>query len=193
MNKMSPNVPPKQPAICVFCGSSPGIDPDFAAAARRLGELIAKNGYQLIFGGGGVGLMGEVAAATSEHQGKILGIIPDFLRHLEPPLHVKSEIVITATMNDRKAQMFAASDAFIVLPGGLGTLDELFEAHTNAQLGLHKMPIILVNTKNYWDPLLALIDHMIANEFARPVTRDLLTVVNTPEEAIAYVAEHVKV
>lgn len=193
MNKMSPNMPRKRPALCVFCGSSPGIDPDFAAAARRLGELIAKNGYQLVFGGGGIGLMGEVAAATSEHKGKILGIIPDFLRHLEPPLHVKSEIVITSTMNDRKSQMFAASDAFIVLPGGLGTLDELAEAHTNAQLSLHTKPIILVNTKNYWNPLLTLIDHMIANEFARPPVKNLLTVVDTPDEAITFIAEHVKV
>ena len=188
---MSP-VLPLRPALCVFCGSSPGDDPAFAAAAGRLGDLIATENYKLVFGGGGVGLMGVVAAAVARNRGKILGMIPDFLRHVEAPLNVESEIVITTSMNDRKSQMFAASDGFVVLPGGLGTLDEFAEAFTGAQLSLHKKPIYLVNTKNYWNPLLALIDHFIAHEFAKPSARSLFTVVSSPDEAITAFAAHVK-
>jgi uncharacterized protein (TIGR00730 family) len=192
MNKHPNDVPHKRPAICVFCGSSHGKDPAYTAAAQRFGALIAENGFELVFGGGGVGLMGEVAASVAKKRGKILGIIPGFLRHLEPPLSVASHIVVTETMSDRKNKMFDAADGFAVLPGGLGTLDEFAEAFTAAQLHLHKKPIILINTKNYFAPLIALIDQFIAEGFAQPAVRNLFQVVATPEEAMKiFVARHV--
>jgi uncharacterized protein (TIGR00730 family) len=194
MNKIPNDVPHKRPGICVFCGSSHGKDPAYTAAAQRLGELIVAEGFELVFGGGGVGLMGEVAASVAKHNGKILGIIPSFLRHLEPPLNVPSQIVVTETMSERKNKMFAAAEGFVVLPGGLGTLDEFAEAFTGAQLHLHKKPIVLVNVKNYFDPLIALIDKFVAEGFAQPPVKDLFQVVATPEEAMAiFVARHVSI
>ena len=172
------------PGICVFCGSSHGDDPVYARVARTFGVLIAKNGFRLVFGGGRVGLMGEVAHGVTEHEGQILGIIPGFLRHLEPPLRVASKIVVTETLHERKTKMFEAADGFAVLAGGLGTLDEFFEAFTAAQLGQHTKPIVLINTKNYFEPLLGLIEHSIAHGFADPATQDLIKVVGTPEDAI---------
>ena len=184
MKKLSSEQPARRAAICVFCGSSHGVDPDYTVAAQRLGDLLVENGFELVFGGGGVGLMGEVAISVSRGGGKILGIIPGFLRHLEPPLEVRSQIVITDSMNERKAKMFDACDGFAILPGGLGTLDEFFEALTNAQLHLHTKPIVLVNTKDYFAPLLKLIDHIVAEGFAQGAIRDLYNVVDTPEETI---------
>ena len=191
MNKMTPDLPARRPAICVFCGSSQGSDPAYAEAAARFGTLLVQNDFDLVFGGGGVGLMGEVAASVARSNGKILGIIPNFLKHLEPPLHVASQIVVTETMNDRKAQMFAACDGFAVLPGGLGTLDEFFEALTYAQLHLHEKPIVIVNVKNYFAPLIALIDHMVTHGFAHASAKDLMHVVATPEDAIKVFAARV--
>ena len=191
MNKMTPDSPQRRPAICVFCGSSFGNDPAYAESAQRFGTLLVESGYDLVFGGGGVGLMGTVAASVSSAGGKILGIIPDFLKHLEPPLHVASEIVVTETMNDRKAKMFTACDGFAVLPGGIGTLDEFFEALTYAQLRQHAKPIVIVNTKNYFGPLLALIDHLVAERFAHESIKGLMQVVETPEDAIKILADRV--
>jgi hypothetical protein len=151
---------------------------------------MVERGFDLVFGGGGVGLMGEVALAVSKAGGHILGIIPTFLRHVEPPLKVSSEIVITDSMNERKARMFAAADGFAVLPGGLGTLDEFAEAFTASQLQLHAKPIVLVNVKNYFDPLLALIDHFIANGFAGAQVRTLFQIAPTVEDALAIFAAH---
>jgi len=191
MKKMTSDLPSRRLAICVFCGSAHGRDPAYTEAAQRLGQLIVENGFELVFGGGGVGLMGEVAASVSRGGGKILGIIPNFLRHLEPPLHVKSQIVVTESMNDRKARMFAACDGFAVLPGGLGTLDELSEALTFSQLHLHAKPIVLVNTKNFFATFIALIDHYVAEGFVKPSARDLFKIVETPEEAIKIFAARV--
>jgi hypothetical protein len=151
---------------------------------------MVKEGFDLVFGGGGVGLMGETALAVSKAGGKILGIIPDFLRHLEPPLEVSSEIVITQSMNERKARMFEAADGFAVLPGGLGTLDEFAEAFTGAQLRLHAKPIVLVNVKNYFAPLIALIDHFVAQGFAGAHVSQLYQVAATVEDAIAIFSAH---
>ena len=190
MNRMPAHLSPQRPTICVFCGSSHGSDPAYTEAARRFGTMMVEHGFDLVFGGGGVGLMGEVALAVSKAGGHILGIIPSFLRHVEPPLKVASEIVVTDSMNERKARMFAAAGGFAVLPGGLGTLDEFAEAFTGAQLQLHDKPIVLVNIKNYFDPLLALIDHFIANGFARAGVRDLFQIAPTVEDAIAIFAAH---
>lgn len=195
MNQVSrsdPNLPPrKRPAICVFCGSSHGSDPAYTATARRFGELMAKQGFDLVFGAGGVGLMGEVAGAAAKAGARVTGIIPDFLRHLEPPLATSSEIIVTQSMNERKARMWASSDAFAVLPGGIGTLDELAEALTGAQLKVHSKPIVLVNTKNYFVPLIALLEHFVAQQFMRASVLDLIQVVPTVEAALDAITAHV--
>ena len=190
MNKMPSALTPARPTICVFCGSSHGADPAYTEAARRFGTLMVEEGFDLVFGGGGVGLMGETALAVSKAGGKILGIIPSFLRHVEPPLKIASEIVITESMNERKALMFAAANGFAVLPGGLGTLDEFAEAFTGAQLRQHAKPIVLVNIKNYFGPLVKLIDHFVAEGFAGPSVKELFQLAPTVEDAIAIFAAH---
>jgi len=189
MNRMPSKISPARPTICVFCGSSHGADPVYTEAARRFGTLMVGQGFDLVFGGGGVGLMGEVALAVSKAGGHILGIIPTFLRHVEPPLKVASQIVVTDSMNERKARMFAAADAFAVLPGGLGTLDEFAEAFTGAQLRLHAKPIVLVNIKNYFDPLLALINHFVAQGFAGAHVTQLIHLAPTVEDAMKILVE----
>lgn len=195
MNKMTPKSELgsiRRPAICVFCGSSHGRDPIYTETAQRFGKLMVEAGFDLVFGGGGVGLMGEVAKATAMAGGKVLGIIPSFLRHVEPPLKISTEIVITESMNERKARMFEASDAFAVLPGGIGTLDEFTEAHTAAQLGVLSKPIVIVNVKDYFAPLLTLIEHFVAEGFAKPETLKLYTVTPTVEEAIAFLSAQIQ-
>lgn len=190
MNRMPTKFTPARPTICVFCGSSHGAKPIYTDTARAFGKAMVEAGFDLVFGGGGVGLMGETAMAVSKAGGKILGIIPSFLRHLEPPLTVSQEIVITDSMNERKARMFAAADGFAVLPGGLGTLDEFAEAFTGAQLRLHAKPIVLVNVNNYFAPLIALIDHFVAEGFARAGVKDLVRVAPSVEDAIAIFSAH---
>src|SRR5262245_45249472 len=184
MNKMTIEPPVNRLAICVFCGSSHGADPLFTETARAFGSALARERFNLVFGGGGVGLMGEVALAASKGGANVLGIIPSFLRHLEPPLRISSQIVITESMNERKARMFAACDGFAILPGGLGTLDEFAEAFTGAQLKLHNKPIVLVNVKNYWGPLVELIDHFVAHGFAGSHVTSLFEMAPTVEDAI---------
>src|ERR1700686_3708367 len=124
MNRMPTEISPSRPTICVFCGSSHGADPAYTEAARRFGTLMVEQGFDLVFGGGGVGLMGEVALSVSKAGGHILGIIPTFPRLAGPPLPVASQLVVRDNINERKSRMFEAADAFPVLPGGLGTLDE---------------------------------------------------------------------
>lgn len=190
MNKMTPDLATRRPTICVFCGSSHGTDSAHTQAARQFGTAMVEAGFDLVFGGGGVGLMGEVANAVSEAGGNVLGIIPSFLRHVEAPAIVCSQLVITESMNERKARMFAAADGFAVLPGGLGTLDEFAEAFTAAQLQLHAKPIVLVNIRNYFAPLVALIDHFVAEGFAGPRVKGLFQVAPTVDEAIGIFAAH---
>jgi uncharacterized protein (TIGR00730 family) len=146
--------------ICVYCGSGPGADPAFVAAARGFGAALAKNGIGLVYGGGSVGLMGELATAVLHHGGHVTGIIPEFLTARERPLHQSQEIVVTRDMHERKRLMFEKADAFVALPGGIGTLEELVEQLTWAQLGRHKKPILIANIAGFWDQLCALIDHM---------------------------------
>ena len=190
MNKMTREQPVSRQAICVFCGSSHGADPIFTQAAQQFGTTLAREGFDLVFGGGGVGLMGEVALSVSQGGGKVLGIIPGFLRHLEPPLEVSSQIVITETMNDRKARMFAAADGFAILPGGIGTLDEFAEVLTGAQLRQHAKPIVLINIKDYFAPLRALLDHFVAHGFAGAGINSLYEVAPTVEDAIKIFTDH---
>src|SRR5450432_1399687 len=155
------------PAICVFCGSSFGDHPAYRDAARAVGAGIAKMGYSLVFGGGGLGLMGEVAKAVLEGGREIQGIMPAFLQALEPGVSPQEKLIITPHMQERKTLMLQMSDAFLVLPGGLGTFDEFFEVATEAQLGVHAKPIIVVNVNGYFDTLDALLHATIEAGFAR--------------------------
>jgi uncharacterized protein (TIGR00730 family) len=146
--------------VCVYCGSSPGDDPAFLEAARQFGAILAQNGIGLVYGGGSGGLMGAVAAAVADHGGHITGIIPEFLKLQERMFARAQEIIVTHDMHERKRAMFERADAFVALPGGIGTLEELVEQLTWAQLGRHRKPILLANIKGFWDPLNDLISHM---------------------------------
>jgi len=167
---------PLPPSICVFCGSRPGNDPAMMSAARDTGEMLARRKWRLVYGAGDIGLMGAVARATQEHGGKTFGVIPTHLMQGEVARTALDTLVVTETMHERKKVMFANSDAAVVLPGGAGTLDEFFEVLTWAQIGLHAKPIILVNIGGGWDPLLALIDAVIADGFADVSLKDYLRV-----------------
>jgi len=152
--------------ICVYCGSGPGADPAFAEAARQFGAILAEHRIGLVYGGGSVGLMGEIANAVLDKGGKVLGVIPRFLENREHAMR-RGEIVITRDMHERKQRMFDEADAFVALPGGVGTLEEVVEQMTWAQLGRHKKPILLANIGRFWDPLCALLDHMQELHFIR--------------------------
>ncbi|MET0669501.1 MAG: TIGR00730 family Rossman fold protein [Xanthobacteraceae bacterium] len=153
--------------ICVYCGSGPGSDPAFVVAARALGKIMGKNGIGLVFGGGAVGLMGEIANSVLDHGGEAVGIIPRFLVNREHAMR-RGEVVVTHDMHERKQLMFEHADAFVALPGGVGTLEEVVEQMTWAQLGRHKKPILLANIKGFWNPLCKLLDHMETLQFIRP-------------------------
>jgi hypothetical protein len=172
--------------ICVFCGSSSGINGAFLEAAHETGRLIAAHGFSLVFGGGGLGLMGETARAVRDGGCAVQGILPDFLKGLEPPLETGEKVELVANMQVRKRRMIDLADGFIILPGGIGTLDEFFEVIVEKQLGqLHK-PIVVLNLDGYYDPLLALLDHVAANEFMRPDMEKLFRVAQAPDQAIRY-------
>lgn len=151
--------------ICVYCGSSPGSDPAFLAAAQQFGHVLAENGIGLVYGGGSTGLMGMLAQAVLEKGGDVLGVIPEFLKQRELLFAGAQEIIVTADMHERKRIMFERADAFVALPGGIGTLEELVEQLTWAQLGHHNKPILLANIKGYWQPLLAIFAEMEACRF----------------------------
>jgi uncharacterized protein (TIGR00730 family) len=153
--------------ICVYCGSGPGGDPAFVEAARTFGKILAENRIGLVYGGGSIGLMGEIAASVLDHGGEAVGIIPKFLVNREHAMR-RGEVVVTHDMHERKQLMFELADAFVALPGGVGTLEEVVEQMTWAQLGRHKKPILLANIKGFWDPLCALLDHMETLQFIRP-------------------------
>ena len=154
--------------VCVYCGSGSGINPNFAKAANILGKDLAERGIGLVYGGGSLGLMGEVARATLDAGGHVTGIIPEFLSAKEHMLRDVQELIVTDSMHERKQYMFAKSDAFVALPGGAGTLDELIEQVTWSQLNQHNKPIIIANIDNYWQPLLELLRHMSEETFIRP-------------------------
>lgn len=154
-------------SVCVYCGSGFGGDPAFADAAQRLGTALARQRINLVYGGGNVGLMGTVASATLEAGGYVTGIIPDFLKSRERMLDAVQETIVVSDMHTRKRLMFDRADAFVALPGGIGTLEELVEQLTWAQLGQHRKPILLLSVNGFWDPLITLIDHMRAHGFIR--------------------------
>jgi uncharacterized protein (TIGR00730 family) len=153
--------------VCVYCGSGPGTNPRFVEAAVGLGKALAENGIRLVYGGGSIGLMGAVATSVLDHGGNVTGIIPDFLTARENALTRVQEMIVTPDMHERKRLMFERSDAFVALPGGIGTLEELVEQLTWQQLGRHSKPVLLANIERFWEPLLALIAHMRATQFIR--------------------------
>ncbi|GJE18304.1 LOG family protein [Methylobacterium marchantiae] len=190
--------------VCVYCGSGFGGDPAFAEAAATLGRALAEAGIGLVYGGGNVGLMGTVAQAVLDAGGHVTGIIPDFLKSRERMLDEIQETIVVGDMHTRKRLMFERSDAFVALPGGIGTLEELVEQLTWAQLGQHKKPILLLSVSDFWTPLLTLLDHMRDQGFIREgldlnylVAKDAGEVVGllqdesteTSPEAEAFVAE----
>ena len=163
--------------LCVFCGSRSGLRPAYAQAAQALGATIARNGWRLVYGAGDVGLMGEVARAAIGAGATSLGVIPTNLLAREQGKRDLSTLIITEDMHERKKVMFMNSDAVVVLPGGAGSLDEFFEVLTWAQIGLHGKPIFLLDVDGYWQPLLALVNHIVAEGFAAPSLRGLFTTV----------------
>ena len=171
--------------VCVFCASSPGADPAFAAAAERLGRELAAQGLGLVYGGASVGLMGRLADATLAAGGEVIGVIPKAMVDLEVAHHGLADLRIVDSMHARKALMAELANAFIALPGGLGTLDELFEILTWAQLGLHSKPIGLLEVGGYFTPLLAFLDGAVDARFLAPGHRAMLLVANDPTALLA--------
>ena len=171
-------------SVCVYCGASGKVRESYKTAARDLGKKLADNKTTLIYGGGDVGIMGIVANSVMKNEGEVIGIIPKFLDELEVGHRGLSELILTENMHERKNLMAEKSDAFVVMPGGLGTLEEFFEMITWKQLGLHDKPIVIFNVEGYWDALVELIDHQIAENFARPENRDLFSVALTADEVI---------
>jgi uncharacterized protein (TIGR00730 family) len=154
-------------SICVYCASGPGTNPRFVETAHTFGRILAENGIRLVYGGGSIGLMGALAESVLDHGGIVTGVIPDFLVDREHMLKRAQERIITRDMHERKRIMFERADAFVALPGGIGTLEELVEQLTWAQLGRHKKPILIANIEGFWDSLCALLDHMEKLQFIR--------------------------
>jgi uncharacterized protein (TIGR00730 family) len=173
-----------KPAVCVFCGSSFGANPRFREQAQLLGAGVARLGASLVFGGGGLGLMGVVAGAAQGAGAPVLGIIPAFLQSLEPPVSAEEKLIVTPHIQERKARMLHMADAFVVLPGGLGTFDEFFEVATEAQLGVHRKPIIVVNVDGYYNALDAMLRATVDAGFAKPMILDLYHLAADAEAAL---------
>lgn len=174
----------KLQSVCVYCGSRVGARDSYMDAARTLGRALAEAEIELVYGGGDIGLMGAVANAVVDGGGMVTGVLPRFLRDVEIPSHRIRELVITETMHDRKALMFERSDAFCVLPGGIGTLEEMVEMMSWAYLRQHTKPIVLVNLGGFWDPFIALVDHMITEGFAHEDMPKLWQVVTRVEDVL---------
>ncbi len=172
-------------SVAVFCGARLGADPVHAEAARKLGVAIAEAGMILIYGGGGVGLMGEVARAAVEAGGRVRGVIPEFLTRIERPYDALTELEVTGSMHTRKTRMYELADAFVTLSGGLGTLDETVEVLTWRQLGLHDKPIVVLDVAGWARPFVALLDSVIAQGFAAEGHRRLISVAADVDEAMA--------
>jgi uncharacterized protein (TIGR00730 family) len=171
-------------SACVYCGSSMGASPRYREVARALGRALAAHGIRLVFGGGRIGLMGEVADAVMAAGGQAIGVIPDLLQKREKGHRGITELRVVASMHERKNLMFELSDAFVILPGGFGTLDEAFEMMTWRQLGMHDKPILFLNMDGYWDPLDRLVDHFIAEGFVAESGRGLFSMATCVEDVI---------
>ncbi|MBN9277776.1 MAG: TIGR00730 family Rossman fold protein [Hyphomicrobium sp.] len=191
-NKKNSVQPPKGlsgiNSVCVFCGSGTGLNPAFAEGARILGQRLAEAGVGLVYGGGSLGLMGAVAKSVLKHKGHVTGIIPSFLSEKEKMLRDVNELIVTEDMHQRKRLMFDRSDAFVALPGGIGTLEELVEQLTWAQLGRHTKPIVIANIAGYWDSLCDLLAHMRKETFIREGLHVPYTIVETAEDILPAIA-----
>jgi uncharacterized protein (TIGR00730 family) len=177
-------------SLCVFCGSRAGADPVFGEAAEQLGRCLAERGVRLIYGGGSIGLMGIVMQAVLEHGGEVAGVIPEFLMRREVGRPDLTELIVVDSMHERKRRMFELADAFAILPGGIGTLDETFEVITWQQLGLHSKPIAVLSVGEYWKVFESLIEETIAQGFADAAIRDLFTVSRDVESLLVTLEEH---
>ena len=175
--------------ICVFASSSSKINSEYATAASKLGALLAQAGMDVVFGGGGIGLMGKLADAVLANRGKITGVIPSFMKDEGWDHSDVSEMIITADMGERKKQMFSIADAVVALPGGVGTLEELTEAITLKQLGLFQGSIIILNTLNFYKSFIEFLEHMISGQFLRYEHKGMWKIANTPEEVMVYLAK----
>ena len=175
-------------AVCVFCGSSAPADPRYRDAARALGALVARRGVDLVYGGGSVGLMGELADAALGHGGRVIGVIPAGLFAREVGHTGLTELHQVASMHERKQLMYDLSDAFVALPGELGTLEELAEVATWSQLGLHSKPVVLLDVDGFWDPLVSQLDRMAGAGLLKPANRDLIQRTRSAEEALGVIA-----
>lgn len=171
--------------VCVFCGSNPGSRPIYAQTAHRLGTLLARSGVGVVYGGARVGIMGMIADSALAAGGEVIGVLPDFLFNKELAHAGLTELHIVASMHERKAKMAEYADAFIALPGGLGTFEEIFEMLTWTQLGVHKKPCGLLNVDGYYDPLRAQLDRAVEDGFLRPLHRDIAIVEEDPEALLA--------
>jgi uncharacterized protein (TIGR00730 family) len=178
------NTKPTLRTVCVYCGSGAGQNPAFAEAAHALGKSLAAADVGLVYGGGDLGLMGIVARSVLDHGGHVTGIMPHFLRDREHLLTDVHELVVVDDMHQRKHLMFDKSDAFVALPGGLGTLEEFVEQLTWTQLGRHQKPIVLVNVHGFWDPLLELFDKMLGHDFIRTGFELKMTVADSAEDVL---------
>jgi len=176
-------------SLAVYCGSSPGNDPRYVSMARALGALLARRHIRLVYGGGGVGMMGAVADGALAAGGEVTGVIPEFLNTRELKHPGVSDMRVVATMHERKMLMVDLSEGFVALPGGFGTLDELFEALTWSQLSIHSRPVGLVNTDGYFDGLLTCLDGMVARGFLRQEDRDRLVAAENSEELLSAMME----
>ncbi len=170
--------------VCVFCGSRPGLRPEYMKTAATLGRLLAERGIGVVYGGVTVGTMGALADAALALNGEVIGIVPDVFSERRIAHAGLSELIIVDSMLTRKARMVELSDAFVALPGGAGTLDELFEVFTWAQLGFHQKPCALVNTSGYYDSLLKFLERALSDGFLAPEYRDLLLVARDPDEVL---------
>jgi uncharacterized protein (TIGR00730 family) len=177
-------------SLCVFCGSRTGADARFTQAAERLGRILAERRVRLVYGGGSIGLMGVVMQAVLDHGGEVTGVIPEFLMHREVGNPSLTELVVVDSMHERKQRMFELADAFAVLPGGLGTLDETIEIITWKQLRLHGKPIAVLSLGDYWASFETLIERTIERGFADPGVRDLYSVAGDVESLLATLEAH---
>lgn len=178
-------------SVCVFCGGNPGARPSYAAAAAGLGRVLAASGLGLVYGGASTGLMGVVADAALAGGGRVHGVLPEFMIAREVAHRGLSELTLVASMHERKATMAAHADAFVALPGGFGTLEELFEVLTWSQLGLHRKPCALLDVDGYYASLVAFLDHAVREGLLRPEYRAMLFVESDPARLVERLASHV--
>ncbi len=177
-------------AICVYSSSSNAVPKIFFDAAEELGELLAQRKIVLVYGGANVGLMGALARSVHRHGGRVIGVIPRFMREREIAYEAADELIATETMRERKEEMEKRADAFIALPGGFGTLEEILEVLTLRQLGRHSKPIAFLDTANFYRPLVAMFEHLYENKFAKPDYRRFYHIAETPADALEYFTNH---